>query len=98
MSWRNHDSHKEETKAVKKALADAGIKASVTHGTGTAWGWLHVNIGDPKNRNGLIKEDSGFRYTEEEGALHKKVLKIVQGVTGRHGEYDGEIIVQAQPF
>jgi pyruvoyl-dependent arginine decarboxylase (PvlArgDC) len=98
MSWRNHGSHKEETKAVKKALADAGIEASVTHGTGTAWGWLHVNLGDPRKRDGLIKEEFGFRYTEEENELHKKVLKIVQDVTGRHGEYDGEIIINAQSF
>jgi hypothetical protein len=98
MSWRKHDSHKEETKAVKKALADAGIKASVTHGTGTAWGWLHINLGDPKKRNGLIMEGSGhgYIYTEEEQELHKKALKIVRETTGRHGEYDGEIIINAQ--
>lgn len=95
MSWRNHESHKEETKAVKKALADVGIKASVTHGKGTAWGWLHINIGDPRNRDGLIKEEFGNRYSEKELELHKKVLKIAQETTGRHGEYDGEIIVNA---
>ena len=95
MSWRNHESHKEETKAVKKALTDIGIKASVTHGTGSAWGWLHINIGDPRNRDGLIKEEFGNRYTEKELELHKKVLKIAQEITGRHGEYDGEIIVNA---
>jgi hypothetical protein len=33
---------KNETKEVKAALAAAGIKAQVTHGKGTAWGWLHV--------------------------------------------------------
>lgn len=98
MSWRNHDSHKEETKAVKKALADAGIKASVTHGTGTAWGWLHINIGDPRSRDGLVAEEFGSRYSDKEVELHKKVMKIVQGVTGRHGEYDGEIIINARPF
>ncbi len=98
MSWRNQSSHKEETKDVKKALADVGIKAKVTHGRGTAWGWLHINIGDPKERNGLIKreESFGYQYTEEELELHRKVLKIAQDVTGRHGEYDGEITVIAQ--
>jgi len=38
MSWRNHSTHREETKAVKKALEKAGIKfKKVGHGTGTAW-------------------------------------------------------------
>ena len=96
MAWRNQDSHREETSAVKKALANAGIKAKVTHGTGTAWGWLHVNIGDPKQRNGLKQVEFGRQYTEEELELHKKVLKIAQETTGRHGDYDGEIIVLAQ--
>ncbi len=96
-TWRIHNSHKEETKAVKKALADVGIKASVTHGTGTAWGWLHINLGDPSERGGLIKDESGnrIRFSDAEIELHKKVLKLVQEVTGRHGEYDGEIIVNA---
>lgn len=96
MAWRNQDNHREETKAVKKALAEAGIKAKVTHGTGTAWAWLHINIGDPKMRNGFKPAPFEHLYTEEELALHRKVLKIVQEVTGRHGDYDGEIIVLAQ--
>ena len=96
MAWRNQENHREETKAVKKALLDAGIKANVTHGTGTAWGWLHINIGDPKQRNGLKEEEFGRQYTEEELALHKKVLEIAQKTTGRHGDYDGEIIINAK--
>lgn len=96
MAWRNQDSHKEETKAVKKALADAGIKARVTHGRGTAWGWLHINIGSPKERNGIKPVQFGYEYTEEELSLHRKVLKIAQDTTGRHGEYDGEIIILTQ--
>jgi hypothetical protein len=35
---------KNETKEVKAALAAAGIKAKVGHGTGTAWGWLDVRV------------------------------------------------------
>ncbi len=73
MSWRKQDNHKEETKAVKKALADAGIKAKVTHGRGTAWGWLHINIGSPKERNGIKPEPFDYQYTEEELAFHRKV-------------------------
>lgn len=96
MSWRKQDNHKEETKAVKKALADAGIKAKVTHGRGTAWGWLHINIGSPKERNGIKPAPFDYQYTEEELFLHRKVLKIAQETTGRHGEYEGEIVILAQ--
>ncbi len=96
MTWRKHDSHKEETKAVKKALADAGIKAKVSHGRGTAWGWLHINLGDPKTRDGLKKEEFGDTYTEKELELHRKVLRIAQETTGRRGEYDGEIMILAK--
>lgn len=96
MTWRKQENHREETKAVKKALASAGIDAKVTHGTGTAWGWLHVNIGSPKLRGGFKPEPNDHQYTDEEDALHKKVLKIVQEITGRHGDYDGEIIIRAQ--
>ena len=96
MAWRNQANHKEETKAVKKALADAGINAKVTHGRGTAWGWLHINIGDAKQRNGVKQESFGYQYTEEELAFHRKVLKIAQETTGRHGEYEGKIIILAQ--
>lgn len=96
MAWRNQANHREETKAVKRALTDSGIEAKVTHGRGTAWGWLHINIGDPKQRNGLKSAPFGNQYTEEELALHRKVLKIAQEITGRHGEYEGEIIIMAQ--
>ena len=37
---------KTETKAVKKALLAAGIKARVKHGQGSASGWLYIYI-DP---------------------------------------------------
>lgn len=99
MTWRKHDSHKEETAAVKKALADAGIKANVSHGRGTAWSWLHINIGDPKKREGLVDSEDGSgrkEYTEEEKELHRKVLKIAQETTGRRGDYDGEILIKTQ--
>ncbi len=33
-----------ETKAVKDALERAGIRATVSHGTGTGWGWLKIRI------------------------------------------------------
>lgn len=96
MAWRNQENHREETKAVKKALADAGIDAKVTHGKGTAWGWLHINIGDPAQRKGFKPAPFEHQYSEEELELHRKVLNIAKNITGRQGEYDGEILITAQ--
>jgi len=48
--WRNHNTHREETGAVKAALNAAGINCTVGHGTGTAWSWLEINIGRETNR------------------------------------------------
>ncbi len=97
-SWRKFPDHKSETKAVKEALKKAGIEAEVGHGRGTAWGWLEINIGDPRMRNGLKPPPFEYQYTEEEQALHNKVLKIAQEVTGRHGDYDGRISLLAQEW
>lgn len=83
---------------MKEALKKAGIEAEVAHGRGTAWGWLEINIGDPRMRNGLKPPPFEYQYTEEEQALHNKVLKIAQEVTGRHGDYDGNISLLAQEW
>ncbi len=69
---------REETRAVKAALKKAGITASVGHGKGTAWGWLHIR---PNNYQGHIF------------GVSRQIIKIAQEVTGRHGEYDGCINV-----
>ncbi len=97
-SWRKFPDHKSETRAVKDALKKAGIEAEVKHGTGTAWGWLDINIGDPRKRSGLKPAPFGYQYTDEEQALQKKALKIAQEITGRHGDYDGRISVLAQEW
>lgn len=85
---------KEETKIVKEALKQAGIPAKVGHHKGTAWGWLAINIGDPAERKGVDPETR--MYTQEEQALHDKVIKIAQQITGRSGDYDGRIALSAQ--
>lgn len=97
MNWRNHKTHREETKAVKQALARRGIKAKVGHGKGTGWAWLEINLGDPKHRNGLIIDQFGLgRYTKKERHFQDKVLLIAQEITGRHGDYSGEILILSQ--
>lgn len=97
MSWRKHETHKAETKAVKAALKAAGISAKVGHGKGTAWAWLHIHI----NENGCLGEhtcDGRFRRSDcprcqKTKKLHDDALRVAQEVTGRHGEYGGEINV-----
>ena len=68
-----------ETKAVKQALIKAGFAGiSVRHGTGTAWGWLEI---------GVNKRDGNYDRTDSE------CVRIAQAITGRHGDYDGNILV-----
>jgi hypothetical protein len=80
MTWRNHNNHREETKAVKEALLKAGYThVRVNHGTGTAWAWLLIQC-DPK---------PGQSYQDK----RIEVLRVAKEVTGRYGDYDGDINV-----
>jgi hypothetical protein len=103
--WRKHRTHREETQAVKKALEKAGIKAKVGHDTGTAWGWLVINLGP--NPSGLEHRKmegtptpwlcaGGCPACERNRELRDQTLRIAQEVTGRHGDYDGEISILMQ--
>jgi len=104
MSWRKHDSHREETAAVKKALREAGIPfKSVGHGNGTAWGWLKINLGpNPSGMEHVKREDvpwicaGSCPACERNQELRHRVIRIAQEVTGRHGDYDGEISILMQ--
>ena len=67
-----------ETKAVKAALIKAGyIAVKVGHGTGTAWGWLHIKCDEKPS------QDWQGKYSDVEA--------IAQQVTGRSGDYGGRI-------
>ena len=80
MSWRNHKTHREETKAVKDALIEAGFtNVRVGHGTGTAWGWLDIHCDAKPGQDWQDKR--------------VEALRIAKSVTGRHGDYDGDINV-----
>lgn len=103
--WRRHKTHREETQAVKKALEQAGIKAKIGHDTGTAWGWLVVNLGP--NPSGLEHRKmegtptpwlcaGGCPACERNHELENEVIRIAQEVTGRRGDYGGEIQVLTQ--
>lgn len=90
----------EETKIVKDALKSVGINAKVEHGHGTAWGWLHINIGSSDqyehNRTSLAHEYRSCVICQAHRELADVALEVTQKVTGRHGEYSGNINVYTQ--
>jgi hypothetical protein len=99
MAWRKQENHREETKAVRDALARAGINAKVGHGTGTAWGWLEINIGT----NPFAHSSEEYSHNRQEcpaclwsDQTRSQVLKLAKEVTGRSGQYDGDILVLSQ--
>jgi hypothetical protein len=89
---------KEETKIVKNALKQAGIKASVGHGAGTAWGWLEIRIEKLTEWGEHIinPETNDHRdcpYCKRRHAIGQQALQIALQVTGRHASYDGRISI-----
>lgn len=104
MSWRNQDDHKEETKTVKRALQDAGINAKVGHGKGTAWAWLKINVGEGQQFGEHTHDGQDFPWRQPENCVRcREIMKIAkvaeeiaQKVTGRHGEWGGEINIHQQ--
>ncbi len=92
---------KEETRKVKKHLIGLGYKnIRVGHGTGTAWSWLEVSVDIPKpdkccctiEEYGVIKR---CQYCGTEWQNHNHIItKSLIEFTGRHGDYDGNILVE----
>ena len=98
MSWRKFTTHKEETAAVKRALAKAGYaNAKVGHGSGTGSGWLHVRVTMAKpvvcactfNEWGTREtcNPCGDAWRTE----YSKLIAFLMDLTGRSGDYDGRI-------
>lgn len=75
-----------ESNIVKKALRAQGITARVTHGNGTACGWLHIYI-----RHSSPHPDGSEALRLELHGIALTAVRIAQQATGRHGEYDGRI-------
>lgn len=101
MSWRKHETHAEETKALRKALSAAGINARVGHGTGTAWAWLEINIGygqqwGEHERHTIGHCSTSCRPCQNLRAMRKRTYEIVREITGRSGEYNGDTNVMQQ--
>lgn len=67
-----------ETREVKRALVKSGYTGvKVGHGTGTAWGWLHIKC----------DEKEGQTWQDKYAAVEV----IAQEVSGRRGDYGGRI-------
>ena len=79
---------KQETKLVKDELARYGINAKVTHGRGTAWGWLELNVGSG--------QQFGPGHPEAAEIISRFAIRKTLEVTGRAGEYDGRTLCLTQ--
>ena len=99
MSWRIQETHREESRVVKDALLKAGIDVlKVGHGPGTAWGWLHIRLAKPLEY-GCDEHGSAqvrgcpdcYAFCERLSEIDRQAVRIAQAVTGRSGNYDGEI-------
>jgi hypothetical protein len=74
---------REETKAVKRALAMAGFEtARVKHGTGTSWGWLKVYIDIPHGPGCtcVIHEDAPRETCDGCKRLFRETRERIEGI------------------
>jgi len=83
----------QETKAVKALLIKEGYdNVNVSHGKGTAWGWLHVKVRMNHPADCLCHLMHEHRYcllcTELRQGTDIRLMAMIQELTGRHGEYD----------
>jgi len=92
-----HAARRKEQAEVKRALAAAGIRAKVSHGRGTAWGWLHIDVLNTLPAHNHSENDNCPWECPHQVAyrqMNDKVVQIAQRVTKRHGDYDGRISIQ----
>lgn len=80
-------------RAIKKALSSVyGAKSvSVTNGSGTAYGWLHIKVTMPKTSEHNCAEFEGFRSRctkcyEEQRAEENKIKDIARNISKENGE------------
>lgn len=79
----------EETRAAKAALRQAGIKAAVSHGRGTAYGWLDVYNAEVPHVENCTCMKAGGGHCSACGLAYRtfcdSVLTVVKAATGRTG-------------
>ena len=79
-SWRNHQTQAEETRAVKDALKKAGLPFRKV-GHGTGTAWGWLEI---------------YAGQETNWETCQKITLVALEVTGRRGDYNGNISVLQQ--
>ena len=92
---------REETAKVKAYLTKMGYReVKVDHGKGTAWGWLHVRVTISRPANCYCSTQPRDKWGGFDNCHHcvtqwqdeySKLGVITREVTGRHGEYGGNI-------
>lgn len=97
---------KQETQAVKTALIKAGYQSvSVTHGRGTAWGWLHANISKPRpaacscivHPEDYNRRDTCELCLEASRTARNEATELILSLTGRPvGDYDGNTLIEVK--
>lgn len=95
---------KQETKIVKETLERAGYQdITVKHGTGTAWGWLHIGITTDKPRGcSCVIDHNDYDRVEVcqlcKDARHNantSTTDLILEVTGRRrDDYDGNTLIE----
>ena len=101
MSWRNYLSHREETTAVKRHLQERGYNVlKVNHHRGTAWGWLRVYVQATRPKDCYCHETGCYGRCNPCHEVWRKTYMAVgseiRGITGRHGDHDGEILIEIE--
>lgn len=98
---------KQEATIVKRAVVAAGFDKNnvrVTHGHGTAWGWLTVHL-DIHHRpectcsfDGINPAVRAEECKKKWGEVYHRIIEITKAATGRHGDYDGRIGINMDFF
>lgn len=104
MSWRKFEDHKAESREVKKFLVGQGYQnVKVGHGRGTSWGWLEVSISIPRPADCYCHDPLWAEVRKQEMSIscrncgaewqrvRRELLQKLMELTGRHGDYDGNI-------
>ena len=104
VDYQNGMTRQGETAAVKRALIAAGFDKNnirVSHGNGTAWGWLKIfadirrandcTCGQP-DQYGRREICDACRLKWRE--INNRMTEVTKQTTGRHGDHDGRISLQ----
>jgi hypothetical protein len=104
MNMANFD-RKTETREVKKFMAREypGSNPRVSHGKGTAWGWLKISFSIPRPTNCYCNDPAWAKVREEDQTIscrncgmessrvYVEVGKKICEFTGRTGDYGGRV-------